>query len=197
MPAFFRMEVNFPFPSGNDWSGRLSEKDVSVFHDVVGDGLGGPAHGLDTERVGFPLTHEDTAFLECRCIAENAAVITVLVKPGDGFCHVGISASFLQGFPVEAFQQFGLRAVGVPDAVQGGQDDAFGVAGDDGGFLQFQRFPMHAHGYVRACFLTLAPVAQAGAEDFRDGTVALEGEVSELHHDVVQPDHSASLLFYV
>lgn len=36
MPAFFRMEVNFPFPSGNDWSGRLSEKDVSVFtHEYI------------------------------------------------------------------------------------------------------------------------------------------------------------------
>lgn len=36
MPAFFRMEVDFPFPSGYDWNRRLSEKDISVFtHEYI------------------------------------------------------------------------------------------------------------------------------------------------------------------
>lgn len=36
MPAFFRMDVDFTFPSGADWNHRLSEKDVSVFtHEYI------------------------------------------------------------------------------------------------------------------------------------------------------------------
>lgn len=36
MPAFFRMKVDFPFPSDYDWNRRLSERDISVFtHEYI------------------------------------------------------------------------------------------------------------------------------------------------------------------
>ena len=156
------------------------EEEFGVLHHVEGHRLGGAALHLHAQGVGPTLAQEDAALLQRRPVPIDVTIgIRSLVHPGDGLGDIDVAVAFLYGFPVEAFQQFGMVDEAFGNVGDRGADDFQRVTGDDGSLVQGEGFGNQADldGSTRGA-RPVGPIAEVGEDDLGDGLVGLDGEIA-------------------